>query len=119
MVPAAVPSLPYRPAGGEGLTALNRIRFPTGASFLGAEDKVNDATRQVESGAKSVGSGVEETAKGVGRTVSEGAKKVGDRFEDSGRAAEPGARNAWDVAVVGVVHGRGHGRAGRAAPGGT
>ena len=64
-------------------------------AFAG-DQKLKDATRQVESGAKSVGTGVETTAKGVGNTVVEGAKSVGERIEDSGKAAEPEAKSAWE-----------------------
>lgn len=57
--------------------------------------KLKEATRQVESGAKAVGSGVEETAKGIGNTVVEGAKTAGEKIEQSGKAAEPKVKSAW------------------------
>ena len=60
------------------------------------ESKLNDATRRVESGAKTTGEGIKETAKGVGNTVTEGAKVAGDRMKEAGRAAEPEARSAWE-----------------------
>ena len=71
---------------------------PCATSQVSAADnsKVNDATRQVESGAKTTGEGIKETAKGVGHTVSEGAKNAGDRMKEGARAAEPDAKNAWD-----------------------
>jgi len=61
-----------------------------------SESKLNDATRQVESGAKTTGEGIKETAKGVGNTVVEGAKTTGDRMKEAGRAAEPDAKSAWE-----------------------
>jgi hypothetical protein len=57
--------------------------------------KLKDAVHQVESGAKSIGSGIENTAKGIGNTVVEGAKTAGQRLELSGRAVEPQVKNAW------------------------
>jgi hypothetical protein len=59
------------------------------------DSKVKDATRQVESGAKTTGEGIKDTAKGVGSTVVEGAKTAGDKIKEAGRAAEPEAKNAW------------------------
>lgn len=69
---------------------------------IAADDsKVNAATRQVESGARKIGDGkigegVEETAKGIGKTVVEGAKFTGEKLKESGKAAEPSAKNTWD-----------------------
>ena len=60
------------------------------------ESKLKEATRQVESGAKTAGEGIADTAKGVGNTVVEGAKTVGEKFKEAGKAAEPQARNAWE-----------------------
>jgi hypothetical protein len=65
------------------------------------DSKVKSATQQVESGAKKIGAGklgegVEETAKGIGNTVVEGAKFTGEKFKESGKAAEPHARTAWE-----------------------
>jgi len=65
------------------------------APALASSESTKDGTKQVESGAKSIGSGVEETAKGVGNTVVDGAKAAGHRIEDSGKAAEPDAKSAW------------------------
>ena len=64
------------------------------------DSKVKAATRQVESGAKKigdgkVGQGVEDTAKGIGHTVAEGAKFTGEKLKESGKAAEPEAKGAW------------------------
>jgi hypothetical protein len=59
------------------------------------QSNLGDATRKVESGAKTTGEGIKDTAKGIGNTVSEGAKKTGERFNEASRAAEPEARNAW------------------------
>jgi len=69
----------------------------------GDEAKLKDATRQVESGAKTVGSGVEETAKGVGHTVVEGAKTAGDKLKEASKAAEPQAKSAWHHVRDGAV----------------
>src|SRR5215470_14652585 len=62
-----------------------------GAVPVSAADtsKVDDASRQVESGAKTTGEGIKETAKGLGQTVTEGAKTAGDRLKEAGRAAKP------------------------------
>ena len=76
---------------------------------VAADDtKVNAATRQVESGAKQigegkVGEGVTETAKGIGNTVVEGAKFSGEKLKESGKAAEPEAKNAWTNVKDGAV----------------
>jgi hypothetical protein len=76
---------------------------------IAADDsKVNSATRQVETGAKKigqgkVGEGVEETAKGIGNTVVEGAKFTGEKLKESGKAAEPEAKNAWTNTRDGAV----------------
>jgi hypothetical protein len=58
-------------------------------SVAGAADKtkVDQATSQVERGAKqmgqgNVGSGVKETAKGIGNTVVEGAKFSGETIKE-------------------------------------
>jgi hypothetical protein len=69
-----------------------------------AEDsKLKDATRQVEGGAKTVGSGIEETAKGAGKTVEEGAKTAGEKLKEAGKAAEPQAKTAWEQVRAGAV----------------
>jgi hypothetical protein len=72
------------------------------------DTKVNAATGQVESGAKKigeghVGQGVEETAKGIGNTVVEGAKYTGEKLKESGKAAEPRAKSAWQNTRDGAV----------------
>jgi type IV secretory pathway TrbL component len=82
-------------------TVFAVLAFTTTGPALAADDtKVKGATEQVESGAKKigkgVGEGVKETAKGVGNTVSEGAKYTGEKLKESGQAAEPQARSAWD-----------------------
>ena len=61
-----------------------------------SESKLKDATRQVESGAKTTGEGIKETARGVGNTVVEGAKTTGDRIKEASREAEPEAKSAWE-----------------------
>jgi len=76
---------------------------------IAADDtKVKDATRSVESGAKEIGAGkvgqgVEDTAKGIGNTVVEGAKYTGDKLKESGKAAEPQAKTAWENTRDGAV----------------
>ena len=76
---------------------------------LGADDsKVREGTAQVETGAKKIGSGqigegVEETAKGIGKTVVEGAKFTGEKFKESGEAAQPHARSAWEKFRDGAI----------------
>jgi len=78
------------------------LALPNTGPALAADDtKVKGATEQVETGAKKigkgeVGEGVKETAKGVGHTVSEGAKYTGEKIKESGQAAEPPARSAWE-----------------------
>lgn len=72
------------------------------------ESKAKAATRQVESGAKKigdgkVGTGTEEMAKGVGNTVVEGAKFTGEKFKESGQAAKPPAKSAWQHLKEGSV----------------
>ncbi len=72
-----------------------------GPTLAADDSKVRSATQQVESGAKKIGhgeigQGVEETAKGIGRTVVEGAKFTGEKLKESGGAAEPSAKSAWD-----------------------
>lgn len=81
----------------------------TGARASAADDsKVKEATRQVESGAKKLGEGkvaqgVEETAKGVGKTLAESARFTGEKLKESGKAAEPEARSAWENVKAGAV----------------
>jgi hypothetical protein len=59
-------------------------------NVAGAADKskVDQATKQVEKGAKqigqgNVGSGAKETAKGIGKTVVEGAKFSGETIKEA------------------------------------
>ena len=64
------------------------------------ESKVKAAGREVESGAKKIGdgklgTGVEETAKGVGHSVVEGTKFGAEKVKESGHAATPPAKSAW------------------------
>ena len=77
-------------------------------AFAADDTKVNAATGQVESGAKKIGQGkigegVEETAKGIGNTVVEGAKFTGEKLRESGQAAEPQAKSAWDNTRDGAI----------------
>ena len=72
------------------------------------DSKVKEGTRQVESGARKVGDGkigegVEDTAKGIGKTVVEGAKYSGEKLKESGKAAEPAAKSAWENTRDGAV----------------
>jgi hypothetical protein len=88
-------------AAGLGLLAA------PGPAAAADDSKVKAATRQVESGAKKIGrgdlgEGVPETAKGIGNTVVEGAKYTGEKLKESGRAAEPPARSAWESFRDGV-----------------
>jgi len=62
---------------------------------------VKAGARQVETGVEKmregkVGEGAEEAAKGVGKTVAEGAKFTGEKLKESGEAARPEAKNAWE-----------------------
>jgi hypothetical protein len=72
------------------------------APAVGADDsRVKAATGQVESGARMIGEGkviegVEETAKGIGKTIVEGARFTGEKLKESGKAAEPKAKTAWE-----------------------
>ena len=71
-----------------------------GPGMAADDTKVRNATGQVERGAKQIGEGevtdgVKDTAKGVGNTVVEGSKYTGEKFKESGQAAEPQAKNAW------------------------
>ncbi|HEV8586219.1 MAG TPA: hypothetical protein VGT02_14735 [Methylomirabilota bacterium] len=84
------------------------IGWMTAAAIAADETKVKGATREVESGAKKigdgkVGDGVEQTAKGVGHTVVEGAKFTGEKFKESGQAAKPPAKSAWQHLKDGSV----------------
>jgi hypothetical protein len=65
--------------------------------------KVDEAKKQVESGAKQIGQGVEETAKGIGKTVVEGAKVAGEKMKEAARDAEPQAKSAWQKTKNGVI----------------
>ena len=79
------------------LSMLGALLTPAQAAD---DSKVKAATREVESGAKQIGSGevgegIADTAKGVGHTVVEGAKYTGEKLKESARAAEPEAKGAW------------------------
>lgn len=78
------------------------------ASAAADDSKVKAATRQVESGARKIGDGkigegVEQTAKGIGNTVVEGAKFTGAKLKESGKAAEPQAKSAWQSTKEGAT----------------
>jgi len=77
-------------------------------AFAADDSKVKSATQQVDTGAKKIGAGkvgegVEETAKGIGNTVVEGAKYSGAKLKESGKAAEPKAKSAWESVRDGTV----------------
>jgi hypothetical protein len=77
------------------------------ATYAADDSKVKSATGRVETGAKKigdgqVGEGVKETAKGIGATVVEGAKYTGEKFKESGKAAEPEAKSAWNHVAEGA-----------------
>jgi hypothetical protein len=79
-----------------------------GVAGAADESKVRAATGHVETGARKVGGGniaegVEETATGIGQTVVEGAKLTGQKLQESGKAAEPQAKGAWENARNGAV----------------
>jgi hypothetical protein len=70
------------------------------AGFAADDSKVKSATGQVQSGARKIGEGqigqgVEDTAKGIGNTIVEGAKYTGEKLKESGKAAEPKTKSAW------------------------
>jgi hypothetical protein len=80
---------------------------PLTTSFAADDSKVKAATGRVETGAKKigdgqVGEGVKETAKGIGTTVVEGAKYTGEKLKESGKAAEPQAKSAWNHVTEGA-----------------
>ena len=79
------------------IALLGSIATP---SIAADESKVKAAGREVETGAKKIGdgklgTGVEETAKGVGHSVVEGTKFAGEKVKESGNAAGPPAKSAW------------------------
>ncbi len=86
---------------GIATTVIALLALAAGPALAADDSKVKRATQQVETGAKEIGQGeighgVEETAKGIGNTVVEGAKFTGEKLKESGRAAEPSAKSAWD-----------------------
>jgi hypothetical protein len=78
------------------ILVMSVLLLSSGVAPAADEEKLKDATRQVESGAKTTGEGIADTAKGVGHTVAEGARVAGDRLKDAGQAAQPDARSAWE-----------------------
>ncbi len=86
------------------ISTIGALAVMTAAALPAAaadDSKVKGATQQVETGAKKMGKGeviegAGETAKGIGNTVAEGAKYTGEKLKESGKAAEPEAKNAWD-----------------------
>ncbi len=91
------------------LTLLAAVVLAAPRPAAAADDsKVRAATGQVESGAHKIGEGkiaegVEQTAKGIGHTVVEGGKYTGEKLKESGQAAEPQAKSAWDSTKDGAV----------------
>jgi hypothetical protein len=89
-----------------GVVAI--VAWSAGPAIAADDTKVKEGTHAVESGAKEIGAGkvgqgVEDTAKGVGKTVVEGAKYTGEKFKESGKAAEPEAKSAWENTKSGAV----------------
>jgi hypothetical protein len=69
------------------VVCLAIVGMAWGVAGAADKSKVDQATNQVERGAKqigqgSVGSGVKETAKGIGNTVVEGAKFSGQTIKE-------------------------------------
>jgi hypothetical protein len=90
------------------LTAATVLAAGSLAASAADRSKVDESTKQVETGAKKIGEGkviegVEETAKGIGNTVVEGAKLTGEKFKEAGKAAEPSAKSAWERTKDGAV----------------
>jgi hypothetical protein len=90
------------------LTSLTLVLAVALPALAADDSKVKAATRQVEQGTHEIGSGkvgqgVEDTAKGIGNTVVEGAKYSGEKLKESGKAAEPQAKNAWENVRDGAV----------------
>lgn len=92
------------------------VMLVTGAVLAGTvlvgqaadDSKVRAATREVERGAGKVREGevregAAEAARGVGKTVLEGARYTGEKLKESGEAAEPQARTAWQKFRDGTV----------------
>jgi hypothetical protein len=92
-----------------GILAILAIVAAEAALVLAADDsKVKAATKQVERGAQMIGTGeigdgLAETAKGIGNTVVEGSKFTGEKLKESGQAAEPRAKSAWENVRHGAV----------------
>jgi len=88
----------------KALAALLLVPFVACAASAAraADDSgVKAGARQVGAGVEKiregkVGEGAEEAAKGVGKTVAEGAKFAGEKLKESGDAARPEAKSAWE-----------------------
>jgi len=87
---------------GPVLLSLALLAVVPASTWASDRSTLNDATREVERGATSIGEGIEQTAKGIGNTVIAGAKTAGARLEQAGTAAEPSARHAWTRVVQGA-----------------
>jgi hypothetical protein len=91
------------------LATLVTLGLALGPAGAADDAKVKAATKQVERGAGKIGAGkigegVEETAKGIGNTVVEGSKFTGEKLKESGKAAEPGAKSAWQNVKEGATN---------------
>jgi hypothetical protein len=86
------------------LLTLALAASPSGPAAGADDTKVREGTNRVESGASKTGEGIKETAKGIGTTVTEGAKYTGEKLKESGRAAEPQARSAWQNLKEGATN---------------
>src|SRR5262249_39717249 len=82
-----------------GVVAI--VVWSAGPAIAADDTKVKEGTGAVESGAKEIGAG--KVGQGVGKTVVEGAKSTGEKFKESGKAAEPEAKSAWENTKSGAV----------------
>jgi len=88
------------------LALVASLTFAQAAPALATDESpVKEATQEIESGAKdirqrNVRDGAREAAVGVGRAIVEGARHAGERLRESGRAAEPATKSAWEHAKV-------------------
>src|SRR5439155_463189 len=95
---AQAPATPAVPTQ-DVVAACNRYA----AGQAGDQNKTTEVVKDATIGAGKVGEGVEETAKGIGNTVVEGAKYSGAKLKESGKAAEPKAKSAWESVRDGTV----------------
>jgi hypothetical protein len=77
------------------MLALSLMLVSAPPATAADDSRLNEATRQVENGARRAGEGIADAAKGIGNTVVEGAKVAAEKLNEAGKAAEPQARSAW------------------------